>query len=149
MTTSPTRICAPGYNRVGPSTALPETVVPNRDPASSITRPVGTEAHARVRARDRLVGDPDVRVLAAPDRQRPADRHARAVGQQQDEPLGFGGRGHCRHVSHSSDNGCQTGLSAFVAIAFGIPARLWMLTTPMSPIGFDVHDAWATSTASA
>ena len=53
------------------------------------------------------------------------------------------------HVSHSSDNGCQTGLSAFVAIAFGIPARLWMLTTPMSPIGFDVHDACATSTASA
>ena len=37
---------------------------------------------SRVRARDRLVNDSDVRLFATPDRQRPADRHTRAVGQQ-------------------------------------------------------------------
>ena len=109
MNTSPTRISAPGNSRVGPSTALPETDVPKLEPASSITGPSGTETDTRVHARDGLVDDPDACLLAAADRQRPADRHTRAVGQQQHEPLGFGGRGCCRHVSHRATTAARPG----------------------------------------
>ena len=109
MNTSPTRICAPGNSRVGPSTALPESDRPK--PRASILdhRPLGTETDTRVHARDGLVGDPDACLLAAADRQRPADRHARAVGQQRARAAGLRWARSCRHVSHRATTAARPG----------------------------------------